>query len=250
AAPAVAQTRGADDATTAPSSASPSDAPASSAASPPAPAVPPPASEAAPTPPCRLGVHAGTRDEDAATVGSLVCRELEGKAGTQGHHYRVDLDSLGSSVFLTLTDEDQPSSAGVRRMRLASIEEAADAAPRLVSALLSGKSVGDTERVGNLTGVEAQAPLQKSGSLQVGVGVLGVYAPSVSTLAPGFELGLRYDTPSWVAHTSLRYAAHLDRNSQGENEGLRVFDWGVGARYMLSKQDIAPFVGGGSTQRP
>ena len=211
----------------------------------PAPVVPPPASQAAPTPACRVGAHAGTRDEDAATVASLVCRELESKPGAQGHHYRVDLDALGSSVFLTLTDEDQASSSGVRRMRLSSIEEAADAAPRIASAMLSGKSVGDTERVGNLTEVEARAPLHKSGSLQVGVGVMGVYAPSVATLAPGFELSLRYDTPSWVAHTSLRYAAHVGSNEQGQDEGLRLFDWGVGARYMLTKEDAAPFIGGG-----
>lgn len=211
----------------------------------PAPVVPPAANEAAPVPTCRLGVHAGTRDEDAVTVASLVCRELEGKPAAQGHHYRVDLDALGASTFLTLTDEDQTGSAGVRRMQLRSIEEAADGAPRIASAMLSGKSVGETERVGNLTEVEARAPLHKAGSFKVGVGVLGVYAPSVATLAPGFELGLRYDTPTWVAHTSLRYAAHVGSDERGEDEGLRLFDWGVGARYMLGQQDVAPFVGAG-----
>lgn len=211
----------------------------------PTPLVPPAANEAAPVPACRLGAHAGTRDEDAATVASLVCRELEGKPAAQGHHYRVDLDALGASTFLTLTDEDQSGSAGVRRMRLRSIEEAADGAPRIASAMLSGKSVGETERLGNLTEVEARAPLHKAGSFKVEVGVMGVYAPSVATLAPGLELGLRYDTPSWVAHMSLRYAAHVESNDELEDEGLRLFDWGVGARYMLGQQDVAPFVGAG-----
>ncbi|MGC4095442.1 MAG: hypothetical protein QM756_47455 [Polyangiaceae bacterium] len=211
--------------------------PATAAATPPS--VPPPASQAAPLPGCRLGNHAGIEEEDAATAATLVCREVEQRGAPSGHHYRVDLDKLGSSVYVTLSDEDGGSSAS-RRLRLTSIEETGDAAPRLAEALLTNKTLSQTSRVGNLTEAEARAPLRKSGALQGSVGVLGVYAPGVPTLAPGFELSLRYDTPSWVAHTTLRYAAHFNGD-----EGLRAFDWGVGGRYMLSDTDFSPFVGGG-----
>ena len=226
--------------------AAPATAPAAAPESPtPAPSVPAAASEAAPTPACRLGAHSGIPEEDAETVTSLVCRELAGKPAAANHHYRVDLDALGSSVYLTLTDEEGVGNSASRRMRLNNIEEAGDAAPRVADSLLSGKSLSETQQVGNLTEAETRAPLHKAGSLQVGVGVLGAYAPGVSTLAPGFELSLRYDTPSWVAHSTLRYAAHITSDGDGADEGLRMFDWGVGARYMLSKEDFAPFVGAG-----
>jgi hypothetical protein len=211
----------------------------------PPPSVPAPAAEAAPKPGCRLATHSGIPEPDANTVASLICRELESKGATMTRRYRVELDALGNSVYLTLTDEDGSGTAASRRIRLNEIEEAFDAAPRLVDALLSGKNVTETERVGNLTDAEARAPLRKSGTLQVGVGAMGVYAPGVSTLAPGFELSLRYDTPSWVTHSTLRYGAHVTSDGEGRDEGLRVFDWGVGARYMLTKQDIAPFIGAG-----
>ncbi|MFZ5895746.1 MAG: hypothetical protein ACOY0T_32110 [Myxococcota bacterium] len=219
-------------------------APTPASASESAPSVPPPVTEAAPKPTCRLGVHSGIPEEDASTAASLVCREVEKKPAA-GHHYRVDLDRLGTVVYLTLTDEDATGNAASRRMQLAAIEETGDAAPRLADALLNGTSVAQTQRTDNLTETEARAPLRKSGSLQIGVGVMGVYAPSVPTLAPGFELSLRYDTPRWVAHSTLRYAAHIENDDEGNDEGLRVFDWGVGARYMLSTEDFSPFIGGG-----
>jgi hypothetical protein len=189
---------------------------------------------------CRLGAHAGIDPNDAATAASLVCRELPGDAAKSGYAYRVDLDKLGSRIFITLAAESNGSVVDSRRLGLERIEEVPTVAPRLTDALVHRKSMQDTEQVGNLSQTEAESPVRKRGRILTSLGVLGAFAPGLSAISPGFQGAVIYDTPHWV----LTGQAHL-AFGVGTSEELNMAELGVGPRYMFSAGNSSLFVGGG-----
>ncbi|HET9953634.1 MAG TPA: hypothetical protein VFQ61_03980 [Polyangiaceae bacterium] len=200
-----------------------------------------PAPTAAPQPVtggCELGPHAGIPEEDAQTAARLVCEELLRQKAPTDQNYRVELLKLGDAIFLSVAAIRPDAPGEQRRVRLANIEEAPDATPRLVTALLQHKDVGNLQEYGNLLQSETRAPLRKSGALLVGVGVMGQYSNHI--VAPGFELSLRYDTPDWVIGSALRYSGGSTKERHSE-----IFSWGVGGRYMFTHSDAAPFAGAG-----
>jgi hypothetical protein len=187
-----------------------------------------------------LGEAAGFSKADAKTAASLVCRELPTEATKSTNSYRVDLDKLGRNLYLSLSVESNETTVDSRRIRLEQIEDVPTVAPRLVDALIHNKSLKDTERFGNLTAAEAATPVRKDGRVQVGGGVLGAAAPGLSTLSPGLELALRYDTPNWVVGGQLRFAWGV-----GNGDEFNMVQLGVGPRYMLTTSDTSLFIGGG-----
>lgn len=189
---------------------------------------------------CRLGAHAGIDENDAETAASLVCREIETTASHSKLTYRVDLDKLGSVIFVTLTSESGTQSLDARRAKLDKIEDVAIAAPHLATALTQSKSLKETEKVGNLTTADAAAPIRKYGQFQFGAGVLAGFAPGINSISPGIQAALRYDTPTWVLSSQLRLGWDT-----GDYKGMNFFQIGVGPAYMLSLEDTSLFVGGG-----
>ena len=154
--------------------------------------------------------------------------------------YRVDLEKLGSATFIVLSSETNGQSTDARRVKLNEIEDVPTIAPHLVDALIHQKTMQETEKVGNLTGADAAAPVRRNGQFQVGVGILGVVAPGLATVSPGAQLTLRYDTPRWVLTTQFRFAVDTGGEKQFNTTAL-----GVGPRYMLSLEDTSVYIGGG-----
>ncbi len=189
---------------------------------------------------CRLGEHAGINEDDARTAASIVCRELPDEARSSSLSYRVDLDKLGTATFITLTSESKGQSSDSRRTKLAAIEDVPTAAPHLVDALIHQKTMSQTEIVGNLTSADAAAPVRRAGKFQVGLGVLGAFAPGTTAVSAGAQLAVRYDTPRLVVTSQFRFAV-----GGGGDKKFNMVQFGVGPRYMLSPSDTSLFVGGG-----
>lgn len=189
---------------------------------------------------CRLGEYAGINADDARTAASIVCRELPAEALSSSLSYRVDLDKLGTATFVTLTSESMGQSSDSRRTKLAAIEDVPTVAPHLVDALIHQKTMSQTERVGSLTSADAAAPVRRAGQFQVGLGVLGAFAPGTTAVSAGAQLAVRYDTPRVVVTSQLRFAV-----GGGGDKKFNMIQFGVGPRYMLSLSDTSLFVGGG-----
>lgn len=189
---------------------------------------------------CRLGVNAGFEPGDAQTAASLICRDLPPETRTSNLSYRIDLEKLGTAMFVTLSSEQQGQVVDSRRLKVNSLEDLATVGPRLGTALVEKKPLPETERVGNLTSADAVAPVHKSGQFQVEAGVLAAAAPGLATVSPGIQLALRYDTPRWMLTTQVRLA--WDTNGE---DRFSMSQLGVGPRYMFSTSDTTLFVGGG-----
>jgi len=204
------------------------------------PATTPAATAAAAPGSCRLGNHGGIDASDAETAASLVCRELPRDAETPNYAYRVDLDKLGTRVFITLNAESNGQVVDSRRLELERIEEVPKVAPRLADALLHHKSMQETEQVGNLSWAEAEVPAQRRGRMLTSLGILGTVTPGVSTISPGLLGSIIYDTPHWVltANGQLSFGA-------GNGDHLTLVSASVGPRYMLNPGNISLFIGAG-----
>ena len=204
------------------------------------PATTPAATAAAAPGSCRLGNHGGIDASDAETAASLVCRELPRDAETPNYAYRVDLDKLGTRVFITLNAESNGQVVDSRRLELERIEEVPKVAPRLADALLHHKSMQETEQVGNLSWAEAEVPAQRRGRMLTSLGILGTVTPGVSTISPGLLGSIIYDTPHWVlmATGQLSFGA-------GNGDHLTLVSASVGPRYMLNPGNISLFIGAG-----
>ena len=189
---------------------------------------------------CRLGKHSGVDPNDAETAASLVCRELPNDAMTSGHAYRVDLDKLGTRIFVSFVAEANGKTVDSRRIGLDRIEEVPTVAPRLTDALVHNRSMQDTEQLGNLSWAEAEAPARKRGRLLTSLGVLGAGTPGVSAIAPGILGSVVYDTPRWAltVHGQLAFGV-------GSGERFNTAALGIGPRYMLSTGNSSLFFGGG-----
>jgi len=204
------------------------------------PSTAPAATAAAAPGSCRLGNHGGVDANDAETAASLVCRELPSDAKTSNYAYRVDLDKLGSRVFVSLNAESNGQVVDSRRLELERIEEVPKAAPRLADALVHHKSIQETEQVGNLSWAEAEAPARRRGRMLTSLGILGTVTPAISTISPGLLGSIIYDTPHWAltANAQLSFGA-------GNGDHLTLVSASVGPRYMLSPGNNSLFIGAG-----
>ena len=182
--------------------------------------TPPPAPIVAGDYTCVVGEHAGIDDADARTTADLLCGELEAQKAAGGV-YEIHFGKLGSRVLLGI---DERATKASRRVLIQSFEEVPIAARRLVSALVTHKSLEETQNVDNVVASESRKPEAKKIATSVELGLVGATAAGVDpSTSAGFALGLMF-----------RSARTL------------VFDsFDVGARYHSSDADTALFVGGG-----
>jgi len=153
---------------------------------------------------------------------------------------------IGSAFVLTLHVEAPSGQVrDTRQLRLASIEEAPVAAPRLVDALWSGTALTKTRQVSNLVGQETRKYDKVHGEFLYGAGVLGLYAAGSDTgVQPGLDLQTGYESERFGVGADLRFGLGSDGH---EGQTADYFALGVGGRYFLSSGNVGPFVGGGVT---
>lgn len=207
------------------------------------------AQEAAPVPPappaaftCGAGDVDGIAAPDARTVVDLVCREVARAAPGRGA-FRVHVRPLGRDVVLILSVEDGPARPRDERMlRIAGIEEAPVAAPRLVEALLGGRKTEDTQRLDNLVREDTRPLVNKAGETTPVLGVFGLSVPGYALAGPGLSGGIHHVMPRYSVGGDLRIGG-----GGGGDWSASYVAASVGGRYFLSDSATSAFVGGGAS---
>ena len=198
---------------------------------------------------CLIHNPSGIGDSDAHTAALLVCQALRGKGIDVGEPvydvpdmasvYRVGVHFLGEAVLLRVSYEVPVGTiVRERQVRLASIEEAFDAAGRLVAALDSEEAVESTATMETLITEDLDSDV----SLWA-FGLFAAFAPGENvTPAPGFMLGWHYETPRFGIFTDFHFA-----NNESDESHFQYGTLAVGGRYFLQDKAIAPWIGGGAS---
>jgi outer membrane protein W len=221
-------------------------------------AVPAVASAAA-TPRCVIGAHAGVSDNDARVATELVCDEVR-KAGVPvvdadddggdvtGDVYRVQLQLFGRTTIVRLSHERDGQVVRAERMTLAAVDEVQTVAPRLATAVVTGKPLAETAHVDDLSAGETRKYEKKAGELLWGGGIAGFGSLNGGGgFGPGLTLSVMYETPELAAGVSYLYGTNdtggSDYNSTYEKLSMHSFQ--VFGRYFLGRGDVAPYFGAG-----
>lgn len=209
-------------------------------------AAPPPHLPPAPPAPagaftCGAGDVDGIAAPDARTVVDLVCREVARAAPARGA-FRVHVRPLGREVVLILSVEDGPVRPRDERMlRMAGVEDAPVAAPRLVEALLGGRKTEDTQRLDNLVREDTRPLVNKAGETAPVLGVFGLSVPGYALAGPGVSGGIHHVMPRYSVGGDLRIGG-----AGGGDWSASYVAASVGGRYFLSDSASSVFVGGGA----
>jgi hypothetical protein len=125
-----------------------------------------------------------------------------------------------------------------RQVRLASIEEAFDAAGRLAVALDSEETVESTATMETLIADDMATDI----SLWA-FGLVAAGAPGENvTPAPGFLLGWHYETPRFGIFADFLFA-----NNDSEDSRFQYGTLTIGGKYFLTDKAVAPWISGGAS---
>jgi hypothetical protein len=219
---------------------------------PPAPSAlapsPLPAPPAPSGPPCRLAEHSGVEDADAATAAQIVCNALARAGAPADARYRVSIGKLGSVFILSVALEGDTfgSTADMREMRLASVEDVTGAAPRIATALLHGTVIEDIEAPAPGSATPPAPPLttaSSSAKVHFALGLIGQFPPldRSATPAAGADLELHAELSTFEIVTDVRFGGD---DSSG-SVGIAFIEFSMGGRYFTSEANLSPFIGGG-----
>lgn len=207
---------------------------------------------AQPTVTCGAGTMTGVDPAQAWALVALVCREVEARADERApSKYWVSVERRHSSVVLAI-DVTGPKGRDGRVLRLRTLDELPDAAPKVVRALIAGNPVTSPEDFASSVdealhdqGEEAPNP----GFLTFGLGGVGV---SEGTGANVVLAGYRVETKRAAVGVDFRYSPILFNASFDEPRGanekgppIDVAGFALGGRYFLGEGSAAPYVGGG-----
>ncbi len=212
-------------------------------------AVSPPARADTTRASCLIHNPAGIAQSDAHTAALLVCQALRNRGVDIGEPeeevadtdnvYRVGVHFLGEAVLLRVSHE-MPVGTVVRerQVRLVTIEEAFDAAERLVIALESEETVEATATMETLLADDLDADINLWA-----FGLVAAAAPGESaSIAPGFLFGWHYETPRFGILADFHFA-----NNEREDSRFQYGTLAVGGRYFLQNKAIAPWISGGAS---
>lgn len=200
---------------------------------------------------CLVGAHPAISDADAETATGIVCEQLRkagvavGEATVEAAQalevYRVSLRPLGRKVYLTLQREQGGTLTGESQLLLQEIEEVPVAAPRVVQALLSDKSVEQTATVNNLVGEEVRHVHKRDGEGFFNLGIAGLAVPNTDVVGgAGFIIGGSYEADDFGAFVEWRIAGGEPQDDQVVSNSF-----GVGGRWFMTDGNWSPFVTGG-----
>lgn len=184
------------------------------------------------------------RAEAGRSCADATCAAEAGRATGVERVVYGSVSTLGKNLIVTLEVADVAGGRVVARNRMAidRIEDIEAAATRLARALSAGVT---TAELGVITGKESEKPVRRGGESGLAVH-LARWQPfgGYGDARGGIELGLAnwYETGAFALEPRIGY-----RFDDGANE----FDFhevpiDVSALAILSKTDVAPYVGGGA----
>ena len=184
---------------------------------------------------CLIADRGALDDVNARTAADVVCGELVKQRAPAGR-YTIRFGHLGSRTRLVVASgEDE------REAWLSSLDELSVASSRVVEALLTRRTVGQTEKVDSVLASEASSPRVKNGQLSVGGSIIGATTVGAATsVSTGFGLALLYR----ASHYGL-FAEGRATGIGSAREKLAELSLGMGGHWFFSDSDFAPFIGGG-----
>ena len=202
---------------------------------------------------CVVGEHQGFDDATAVTATRLVCDELAKKGArigafrtdpTDGPRIVVELGALGSVVILSARQYDETGvQSRTASLRLAGIEEVAQAAPRIAEAWVNNRPEAATAQVDNLVGEETRSysASKRSAELLGGAGLMAIAVPGSGLYGvPGLILRMDFEAPRFAAGGSAFFGG-LARGDQSAG----FFGATVDGKYFFSSGDISPYLSAG-----
>lgn len=184
-----------------------------------------------------IGDHHGLDETAVQNTALLVVKELRAQGITvsdpvhevsvSGNVYRVMLRRSGEKILFRLSKEDSVGTLLVEReMLLTDIEKIAEAAPRLVYALVHRKPIPPSPVLGVLRNASVFTTPGRGVGIGLSVNRLS-YAVDVGSQIAWTETGFFHD-PNHEINDSLNFRSVL-----------------IGGRYFFSNQNVSPYVGGG-----
>lgn len=186
------------------------------------------------------------------TCADVPCAIAEGKKLDVGVAVFGALNALGEKIIVTVTVVDVAAGQVVsnQKIKVNQIEDLDAAAERIAAAIVGGTDTDETAALGNITEQEARPARRREGQRGFGLRVGGL-VPLSDGYADGVG-GVLFDTSYWYEtnqfaiepRIGFRFAAtDDDRGSYLE------IPMDLGAYYLLTRSDFAPFIGGGAGLR-
>lgn len=187
------------------------------------------------------------RADGDRTCGDAACAAEVGRAIGVERVVYGSISTLGKKLIVTLEVADVAGGRVVARDRMTidRIEDLEAAATRLARALSAGVTTAETAELGSITRKESEKPVRREGESGLAIH-LARWQPfgGYGDARGGIELGLGYwyETGAFALEPRIGY-----RFDDGAND----FDFhevpiDVSALAILSKTDVAPYVGGGA----
>lgn len=180
------------------------------------------------------------------------CAVAEGQKLDVGVAVFGALNALGEKIIVTVTVVDVASGQVVsnQKIKVNQIEDLDAAAERIASAIVGGTDTDETAALGNITEQEVKPARRREGQRGFGLRVGGL-VPLSDGYADGVG-GVLIDTSYWYEtnqfaiepRIGFRFAAAED-----ERGSYLEIPMDLGAYYLLTRSDFAPFIGGGAGLR-
>ena len=162
------------------------------------------------------------------------------------------MNALGAKIIVSVTVVDTASGevSSNQKITVDQIEDLDAAAARIAEAIVTGSSTRETAELGNITANEARPERRREGQSGLGLRVGGLAPLSKNGYAEGvggvlIDMSYWYETSSFAIEPriGLRFSADNDEGSFSE------IPMDLGAYYILTNSDFAPFIGGGGGLR-
>ncbi len=161
------------------------------------------------------------------------------------------INALGVKLIVAIMVVDAGSGKVLnnQKMTVDRVEDLDAAAARIAEAIVTGSTTGETAELGNITKEESRPEQRREGQSGLGLRVGGL-APLGDGYADGVG-GVLIDATYWYETSSFAIEPRLGLRFAADNEDGSFVEMpiDVGAYYILTRSDFAPFVGGGAGLR-
>ena len=186
----------------------------------------------------------------AALISEQVCAdercacEVGQEKGTEKAVFSA-LSRLGQKWIVTVTSVHSGTCGVDQSVResILQIEDLEEVSQKVAIALVDGNSMEDVTEVGTVTSKQEEPARLREGNSGPILGVLAVvpFGSLEDTFGVGFEGGYWFESMDLALHPRISFAF----SSDSEDTSYGIAKFGAGAYYLMSRGEIAPFIGGG-----
>ncbi|MCA9542989.1 MAG: hypothetical protein KC613_01330 [Myxococcales bacterium] len=194
-----------------------------------------------------LATRSGARFVAGEACRDLSCARQTGQRVGAAVAVLPRLSVLGQKTVVVVTVVDSASGATLsnQRMSVDRVEDLEAVAQRMAEAITTGQSTDETAELGQITEQERTPAKRRKGLSGLSLR-LGGASPFGDSQAAGFGIlvdgGFWYEANDFAIEPRVGYRFSAD----GEEESWGMFAGDFGAFWILTRNDFAPFLGGGA----